>query len=321
MTLKALMTEEAWKAERMKHITSTDAAKLLGLSKFGDPFSVWLDKTGQAEPKEASRRMRAGLHYQTAIVDDYAETTRHKVQHVDPHALYIGGSGILAASLDALDVDLNYCPVDAKNVYAAHKDEGWGEDGTDQIPPDYRCQLAVQMAVTGATLARLAVLVGGWDLRIYQMDRDTKLEAMILEAAERFWRDHVVANKAPELPPTKEASDYLTKKYPLHEAGKVVESTPDDLPWREYFKQAQADKEDAERRETEAKNWFKARLGTAEAMYFPDGKKATWKTSKTSEKVDYEAAFNAAALDPQSRQFLLKKFTEAKPGIRRFTLN
>lgn len=318
MTIKVLDTEDLWLQERTRHITGTDAAKLLGLSKFGDPFTVWLEKTGQAPKKEPSRKMIAGTRYQQAILDDYALETGHVVQHVGANALYIGAGGLLAASLDGLDQTLGYAPVDAKNVGYTAKDEGWGEEGTDQIPPDYRCQLAAQMAVTGAKLSRLAVLVGGWELKIYQMDRDLKLEEMILEAAGKFWREHVLTKIPPALGASEEAAEYLKAKYPVHTKGAVMESLPDDLPWRDYFKQAKEDAKDAERREEEAKNWFKARLQRHEAMFFPDGKKLTWKNIANIKKTDWEGAFLEATAHRTDQQALIEKFTSETPGARRF---
>lgn len=317
MTTKSLPSEAAWLLERKTHITGTDAAKILGLSKYGDAFTVWLDKTGQAQPTEPSRRMVAGLRYQKAILDDYALETGHSVRHADPYEILVHGGGLLAASLDAYDETLGDCPVDAKNVAYAGASDGWGEAGTDEIPMDYKCQLAVQMAVTGAPLARLAVLVGGWDLRIYQVDRDLALEDKILKAARDFWDRYILGGEQPEPGATKQAADYLSDKYATADAGTFMTALPDDEPWADYLRQAIKDKEDAERREEEAKNWLKARMGHKEAMFGANWK-ATWKYIQGGKKIDYEAAFRDS-VPLAAQETLLARHTTTKDGYRRFT--
>ena len=44
--------KEAWLSERRKHITGTDVAAILGLSRFKTPLRVWLEKKGEIEPDE-----------------------------------------------------------------------------------------------------------------------------------------------------------------------------------------------------------------------------------------------------------------------------
>ena len=313
MTMLSFNSEDQWLAARRSHITSTDLAKILGVSKFGDPLSVYLAKTGQTERSTPSRKMIAGLRYQDAILSDYELETKHRVERINPYDIGIHKDGVLAASLDALDLQDGRSPVDAKNIAYLKEEDGWGDDGSSDIPMDYRLQLAAQMAVTGAKLSHLAVLVSGWDLRIYHQTHDAELEGMILEAAAKFWKDHVIALKPPPLEGSKDAQSYLDRAYPINR-GLMIEAMEDDGPWMDYLKTADQDLDNAKMRVDEARVWFKSRIGEAEGIFFPDGRKITWKKSKGTSKTDWEAVAKAAGASPD----LVAKFTTEGQGSRRF---
>ena len=54
------MSRDEWLERRRKTIGGSDAAGIVGLSKWASPFSVWADKTGRAEEKAATEAMRQG---------------------------------------------------------------------------------------------------------------------------------------------------------------------------------------------------------------------------------------------------------------------
>lgn len=41
------MSRQAWLAERRKTIGGSDAAGIVGLSRYATPYTVWADKTGR----------------------------------------------------------------------------------------------------------------------------------------------------------------------------------------------------------------------------------------------------------------------------------
>ena len=59
--------KEAWLSERRKHITGTDVAAILGLSRFKTPLRVWLEKKGEIEPDE-NEAMRWGKRLERVIL-------------------------------------------------------------------------------------------------------------------------------------------------------------------------------------------------------------------------------------------------------------
>jgi predicted phage-related endonuclease len=54
------------------------------------------------------------------------------------------------------------------------------------------------MAVTGATIAFVPVLIGASEFRVYQVERDEVLIRDMVEAERVFWHDHVLAGVPPE---------------------------------------------------------------------------------------------------------------------------
>jgi len=54
------------------------------------------------------------------------------------------------------------------------------------------------MAITECKSADLAVLIGNCDFRIYTIERDMRLEGLILSHALAFWHNHVLAKIPPK---------------------------------------------------------------------------------------------------------------------------
>jgi predicted phage-related endonuclease len=54
------------------------------------------------------------------------------------------------------------------------------------------------MAVTGARLAFVPVLIGAADFRTYRVERDDRFINDLVEAERAFWHDHVLAGIPPE---------------------------------------------------------------------------------------------------------------------------
>ena len=59
------MSREEWLMQRRKTIGGSDAAGIVGLSKWASPFSVWAEKTGRTAEKEDTEAMRQGRVWRT----------------------------------------------------------------------------------------------------------------------------------------------------------------------------------------------------------------------------------------------------------------
>ena len=68
------MSREEWLDRRRKSIGRSDAAGIVGLSKWASPFSVWADKTGRAPEKEDTEAMRQGRDLEDYVARWMEET-------------------------------------------------------------------------------------------------------------------------------------------------------------------------------------------------------------------------------------------------------
>lgn len=301
----------AWLEKRKHYITGTDAGKLIGVSPWGGKFAVWLDKTGRAAPVVETPAMKAGKKFESAILQMYAEEMNCKLEHVDGYQLITCDKyPRLGASLDGWNHDLQI-PVDAKNI--KWKNEKWGDAWTDQFPEYYKAQLQVQMMVTGATFAHLAVMFSGQDFFIYSMEYDEDMAQKILDASDEFW-PFVERNKMPEADGSDEATEYIKSEFARGDAAAVKEPTEEILEALKGLQKAKLDEKDAQNRKTEFENRIKLFMGDATAIKGV----CTWNNNKDSVKTDWEqvASVALASMSAEDQKKLIASYTKTKPGAR-----
>ena len=310
-TTKNEAAKAAWLEKRKHYITGTDAGKLIGVSPYGGKFAVWLDKTGRAAPVVETPAMKAGKKFEPAILQTYAEEMNCKLEHVDGYNLITCDKyPRLGASLDGWNHDLQI-PVDAKNI--KWKNEKWGDAWTDQFPEYYKAQLQVQMMVTGATFAHLAVMFSGQDFFIYSMEYDEDMAQKILDASDEFW-PFVERDKMPEADGSDEATEYIKSEFARGDAAAVKEPTEEILEALKGLQKAKLDEKDAQNRKTEFENRIKLFMGDATAIKGV----CTWNNNKDSIKTDWEQVANVAlaSMSAEDQKKLIASYTKTKPGAR-----
>ena len=310
-TTKNENEKAAWLEKRKHYITGTDAGKLIGVSPWGGKFAVWLDKTGRAAPVVETPAMKAGKKFESAILQTYAEEMNCKMEHVDGYSLITCDKyPRLGASLDGWNHDLQI-PVDAKNI--KWKNEKWGDAWTDQFPEYYKAQLQVQMMVTGATFAHLAVMFSGQDFFIYSMEYDEEMAQKILDATEEFW-PFVESDQMPEADCSDEATEYIKSEFARGDAAAVKDPTEEILEALKDLQKAKLDEKDAQDRKTEFENRIKLYMGDATAIKGV----CTWKNNKDSVKTDWEqvASVALASMSAEDQKKLIASYTTTKPGAR-----
>lgn len=224
----------AWLEERRGLITGSDAAKVLGLSKFGGPIDVYLEKTGELGPvvDTPSPYVEGGRRFEKEILRWYADTEGCRIAFADPFTVHRSTTfKNIGATLDALrpiDGPKTFgieqsVPVDAKNI--RFQTEEWGEDGTDQFPLYYAVQLVIQSHVMAAPFADLPVVFSGQDFVRYRLYRNTDTEAEIAGRLQSFWDDNVVKGIPPKNDGSESFAKYLAQKF-QQASDQVIPVTP-----------------------------------------------------------------------------------------------
>jgi len=300
-----LQTREQWLAERRTGLGGSDAAAACGLSKWKSRFALWMEKCGFAPGAEENEPMRWGTKLEPIVRQEYANRTRRTV--ITPgvilrHPKY----SFVLANPDGI-IDGEQRGYEGKT---ARSDNGWGEPGTDEIPEEYGLQCQHYMAVTGLPVFDVAVLIGGSDFRIYEVEADYELQELLLEREAEFWR-MVETQTEPEA-----TSVVDTRiRWPKSAMRTVVATTEDETLANELaMTKATIKKLEAYEDSLTAK--LQQHMADAEGLALPSGQLlATWKSAKGATrfdvdtfKVDYPDLWKAYLRTGEgSRRFLLKE--------------
>lgn len=216
------ISQIAWLKERQKGIGGSDVAAILGMSPWRTPYQVWEEKTTPIDETAEEDDDRPALYWgrvlEAPIRQAYADKTGRTV--TKPAEAFVSSKyPFMRANLDGIDDDGRV--VEFKT---SSKSDGWGEPGTDEIPDYYMTQVQHYLAVTGVKTADVAVLIGGNDFRIYTIEADEELQALLIERESEFWA-LVESRTPPDLTSTKDAA----RRYRVATAKKAVEATAGDV--------------------------------------------------------------------------------------------
>lgn len=186
-----------WYADRRDTIGASDAPVIVGVAprSWGDPtellMRLYAEKTGlitheqidaMDTPEQAARK-RMGLLMEEALATWYADTTKRKLRVVNSRPRHPEHAW-MACSLDRMTVGVK--PKRIVQLKIRRSDGDWGDPGTGEVPDDVIAQEQHEMAVTGAQVADVAVLIGGNDPRIYTIERDEGYIADLIELEAEF---------------------------------------------------------------------------------------------------------------------------------------
>ena len=179
-----------WHAARAAGIGGSEIAAVLGLSPHESRFSLWHRKQGLIAPVEETEEMYWGKEHEPAICRRFARNHPELNITLAPTYAHPDRPWQIANPDRHAGPDL----LEAKTSRDA---EGWGEEGTAQIPVHYRAQCLHYMDVTGARRCWVAVLIAGSEYREYVVDYDEDEARILREAGARFMDDLARGNRPP----------------------------------------------------------------------------------------------------------------------------
>ena len=209
------MITEQQRKDRVNYIGGSDVAAILGISPFKTPYQLYLEKKCLVDRKDEETPFQYwGSTMEPILVKEFEKRNFVSIKpEIDTqwHPLY----PFLRGNIDGWIPELN-AVFEAKTTSAYNADK-WGEQGTDQIPPEYLVQVAFYCAVMCCESAYIAVLIGGNDYREYKYTRNEELETKIITASCEFW--DCVQN---DIPPNASNADDLKLMFPKSLPLKVV---------------------------------------------------------------------------------------------------
>lgn len=220
-----MLTAEQIK-ERVNYLGASDAAAVLGLSRYKTPLMVWAEKTGAVAPDDISHKLpiKVGNALEDLVCDLFTEETGKKLYRVKEtlkHPAY----PFLAVNLDRRVVGEDAI-FEAKTA-SVYKADEW-DNG--EIPQEYLIQVLHALAVTGRKYAYIAVLIGGNQKFIWKrVDRDEDVINSIIAQECDFWLKFVEPKVMPSTV-TSEDSPILSKLFNKPTPDKMVlDSTADTI--------------------------------------------------------------------------------------------
>ena len=280
-----MLINQDFSVDRTKYIGGSDIGAILGLSKFRTPLEVWMEKTRKETKQLDSLPLRFGSFAEEFVAREYARSKGVELLHDE--SIYIHPThSFMSAHIDrfVLGNGTNQQPtriLECKTANPFARGE-WGEPGTDQVPMSYLCQCIWYMAITGIEQCDLAVLFGNSDFRIYEIERDLELEALIIEKAQHFWNEYVLKDIAP---PAQTEGDYqsLFKK---SDPTQTVEANPKTIELIGQLQALSTQSGEVDGQITQIKQHIMNEMKEAEVLNYQGNVIATWKAPKPSFRLD-----------------------------------
>lgn len=207
-----------------RRIGGSDAAKLLGVSKYGNAADVYA-RVVLGVTTKANARMARGIAYEPVVRARYAEETGAECmvwvkKHKDDVVVFEHDRFPWATcSPDDVTTELRLVEYKTVSVWSA-------KEWVDGPPIDYTLQCLWSTWVGDLRDCHLYAAFGSdrgdefeiEHCRLYRLERDAELEADFAEAGAAFWRNHVVPRRPPSMAPMKGKRAFKAATHTAEEA-------------------------------------------------------------------------------------------------------
>lgn len=294
------MEREQWFEERRKGIGGSDAAKVMGLSRWGGPFSVYQDKVNGVKAPVDSEAVHFGNVLEDVVAQEFSRREGVKVRRRNSMT-FSEEYPFMMANIDRELVGAKI-GLECKTA-SAYKSGEW--EG-DELPDEYYVQVQHYCSVMDWEGCWIACLIGGQRFVYKYVPRNESFIGDMIAQERDFWEGHVI----PQNPPPIGLFDENIVGLMGQEDRTVLEPTPEDMELARELSGVRAAYGELETRKKALELVLKGRIGEHLGL---DGI-ATWNTTRPSLVTDWEAV--AKELAPSAE--LIEKHTTRKEGIRRF---
>lgn len=270
MTAQLVMTQtdvaanrDRWMKLRREGITASEIPSIVGLTpEYGSAWSVYQAKVTGVEFDSDSDATARGTHLEPVVADMFAKD--HPELRVSDGGLFRSGTRPWQmATLDRIawqrSGDGMTCPVQIKTSAAF---DGWGDDGSDEVPVMYRVQCLWEMDVTEAEEILIPCLfMQPWKVRVYRITRTPAVEeaiARLRSAGEEFMHRLATGTEPPI-----DWSPATTRALKASIVGVPVGEVEIPVELADRYKAARRARAKAEQQFGQAQNEILHRAGTA----------------------------------------------------------
>ncbi len=232
-------------------IGASEAAAVLGVSPYMDPWAFWEIKQGHAMSHDDrdDAVLSRGNRWEPVVLAEYADASGSTI--VEPGA-HFGRKGTIVTlsntefpwlreSPDAFALDRYGVLGHAEAKTAMDRDawtndrgaiiDKWSNGSEELMPPHYAVQAYVQLAVTDLPWNDVCALVpsNGWlEVRWLRLMRDEDTQSAIVEALDAWREKHLVRGDAPDVDGSSACNRYLARRLnvPKKRASRVA--TPEE---------------------------------------------------------------------------------------------
>tara|TARA_R100001082_G_scaffold107816_1_gene82212 strand:- start:3103 stop:4101 length:999 start_codon:yes stop_codon:yes gene_type:complete len=297
-----------WLEARNQGLGGSDIAAIFGLSPWSSALTLWAEKTGrqQRESLDHKEFVEWGNRLEAPIMEAYWERTLRvpanfveafdqdisdlvEVDHNSQSMIMFRSKEHPWALATPDGLISGYQPL----PWTPEDDEGFGGVGILEIkttnsfkkgdwshgpPPYYMLQAQHYMLVTGLAWASFAVLIGGQELKIFDVPRDDSIIASIIEKAGEFWNVNVQQDVMPEAAGVHSEALLLSQLFPGDESAEPVTlpalamSQMDAIDLlSEKIKPLREQIRELEKKQTACKNNLKLMMGNSSLGHTSDG--------------------------------------------------
>lgn len=269
LTGKPIAPLEPGSPEWLRTISASKVPAILRISPWQSRYTLWHQMAGNIPTSAGSKATERGTFLETAVLAWFK--AQHKgeldvdrgrsyanIDHPDWSAAPDGIAADMAADEPSWNMGIE--------VKTSQYADGWGVEGTAEVPPYYLAQVAWQMIVTGFRRVYVPVLFGSpFEFREYVVDwADVEADVPAIIAEVIAFQVSLADGKEPALDGDNSTYETIRQLHPEIDGTEIA--LPDDLA-HAYLIQKQV-LDSAERVLGQAKNRIADYMGSA--------KKATW---------------------------------------------
>ena len=290
-------------ASHKNRLGCSEIAQALGVSPWGTPLELWQQKTGRAQRPDISGdlRIKLGHRLEQVVAELYSSETGRRVAR-DSKGYTLPGLPLIG-NIDRRIVGERR-GLEIKTSLGAFGGHDW-TDSPDGIPLHYLMQVHGYLLLTGWECWDVAALLAGPTLRIYTIQPDTDMHALIRAGVASFWE--CVENDTP--PEPIDSSD-ANRRWPTSTG---IQRTASDSArtYIDRLRELKIQITNAEREAEHLELLLKTEMQDAEALLDDNNRPLlTWKSS-TRRSVDTAALKTAGLYETytkvtESRTFKLK---------------